>query len=86
MVNTFFAILLWVLFCVFVASFLGWVLAKRRVRYEDWARQERRKILMNSVRTVREEEGDYLRAATSKSGVPKSKATARRPARRGVRR
>jgi hypothetical protein len=79
MVNTFFAILMWVILCALVGSFLGWLLAKRRVRYDDWAREQRRLQLLEIVREVRNEKGDYR---ATKSGIPKSRRLRRGPAKR----
>lgn len=82
--DNFWAFVVFVLITLVCLKFIFFCCAARNVRYNDWAREEKRLNLLEIVRTVREEKGDYV-AAASKSGVPKSKTATRRPARRSVR-
>lgn len=70
-----------ILICLVALKFLSYLFRVRTQRYNDWVRQERRRQLLELVREVRMEKGDYNRARTVPR-VKRKQARARPAARR----
>lgn len=69
-----------ILLSLVLLMFLSFLVRRNRETYEDWAREERRKKLLEIVREVRLEKGDYASRTVPrvKRAAPRARPAARR--------
>lgn len=70
-----------ILITLVLLMFFSFLLRKNKETYNDWAREERRKQLLEIVRAVRQEKGDYASRASVprvKRAAPRARPAARR--------
>lgn len=67
-----------ILCVVVVLKFISFCIRARTVRYQDWAREQKRLQLLETVRKVRTEMGDYENASPRKHRAPSPRKAVRR--------
>jgi hypothetical protein len=68
----------YILFTLILFKFVMFIFATKRTRYDDWAAEQRRLQLLETVRSIRREAGDYDRPRTAPRAKKLRRGTAAR--------